>query len=57
MLSKTLAYNEKVSALRSLANIVRQTGLTDKVTIITKAKVPIIKFVTKYGQFIKISPS
>ena len=41
----------KVSVLHSLANIVKKAGLTDRVTIIAKAKVPIIKFVTTHGRF------
>ncbi|KAL5511272.1 hypothetical protein ACEPAH_4487 [Sanghuangporus vaninii] len=48
--SRTLENADKVAALRSLANIVRRTGITDKVTLISKAKVPIIKFVTLYGR-------
>ncbi|KAL5529593.1 hypothetical protein ACEPAG_5578 [Sanghuangporus baumii] len=48
--SRTLENADKVTALRSLANIVRRTGITDKVTLISKAKVPIIKFVTSYGR-------
>ncbi|KAH8116996.1 hypothetical protein DFH11DRAFT_1578575 [Phellopilus nigrolimitatus] len=49
--SDSIAYSDRVSSLRSLANIVRRTGITDKVTVIAKAKVPIIKFVTTYGRF------
>lgn len=49
VMSQSLAYAEKLSALRSLANIVKRTGVTDKVTIISKAKVPIVKFTTLYG--------
>lgn len=41
----------KVSVLHSLANIVKKAGITDRVTIIAKAKVPIIKFVTAHGRF------
>ena len=42
---------DKVSVLHSLANIVKRAGITDRVTIIAKAKVPIIKFVTTHGRF------
>ncbi|EJD02267.1 uncharacterized protein FOMMEDRAFT_141374 [Fomitiporia mediterranea MF3/22] len=49
--SRTLASFEKVTALKSLANIVKRTGLADKVTIISQARVPIIKFTTLYGRF------
>ncbi|KAI5116070.1 hypothetical protein M0805_005583 [Coniferiporia weirii] len=49
--SQSMAYSDKVVILRSLANIVRRTGITDKVTVIAKARVPIIKFVTIYGRF------
>ncbi|KAI0748435.1 hypothetical protein C8Q80DRAFT_1104159 [Daedaleopsis nitida] len=49
--SPSMMRMDKVSVLHSLANIVKRTGLTDRVTIIAKAKVPIIKFVTTYGRF------
>ena len=41
----------KTSVLHSLANIVKRAGITDRVTIIAKAKVPIIKFATTHGRF------
>lgn len=44
-----MAYADKVMVLRSLATIVRRAGITDRVTIIAKAKVPIVKFVTTHG--------
>ncbi|KAI0780511.1 hypothetical protein BD413DRAFT_607803 [Trametes elegans] len=49
--SKSMARMDKVSVLHSLANIVKRAGITDRVTIIAKAKVPIIKFVTTHGRF------
>lgn len=41
----------KESTLHTLANLMRRAGITDRVKIIAKAKVPIIKFVTAYGRF------
>jgi DNA polymerase sigma len=46
-----MAYSDKVNVLHSLANTLRRAGITDKVTIIAKAKVPIVKFVTTHGRF------
>jgi non-canonical poly(A) RNA polymerase PAPD5/7 len=46
-----MLYSDKVTVLHSLANTLRRAGVTDKVTIIAKAKVPIIKFVTSHGRF------
>lgn len=49
--SPSMMRMDKVSVLHSLANIVKRARLTDRVTIIAKAKVPIIKFVTTHGRF------
>lgn len=49
--SSSMMRMDKVSVLHSLANIVKRAGITDRVTIIAKAKVPIIKFVTTHGRF------
>lgn len=46
-----MAYSDKSRVLHSLANTIKRAGLTDRVTIIAKAKVPIIKFVTTQGRF------
>lgn len=46
-----MAYSRTDRVLHALANTVKRAGLTDKVTIIGKAKVPIIKFITSYGRF------
>jgi non-canonical poly(A) RNA polymerase PAPD5/7 len=48
-----MAHSRRENTLHHLANTVRRAGLTSKVTIIAKAKVPIIKFVTDqaYGAF------
>jgi non-canonical poly(A) RNA polymerase PAPD5/7 len=46
-----MLYSDKVTVLHSLANTLRRAGVTDKMTIIAKAKVPIIKFVTSHGRF------
>lgn len=45
-----MAYSNKDGLLKTLANVVRRSGITDKVTIIAKAKVPIIKFITAHGR-------
>ena len=47
--SHVIDYSGKEAVLRTLANVVKKAGITDKVTIISKAKVPIIKFITKHG--------
>lgn len=49
--SQSMANLAKESTLHTLANLMRRAGITDRVKIIAKAKVPIIKFVTAYGRF------
>jgi non-canonical poly(A) RNA polymerase PAPD5/7 len=53
ILSKVMANSRKDNTLHHLANTVKRAGLTSKVSIIAKAKVPIIKFITtqEYGRF------
>ncbi|KAH8106935.1 hypothetical protein BXZ70DRAFT_915720 [Cristinia sonorae] len=51
ILSQSMAYSRSQSVLHSLANLMKRNGITDRVTIIAKAKVPIIKFVTRHGRF------
>ena len=46
-----MAQNDRIFVLRSLANTLKRAQITNHVTIIAKAKVPIVKFVTIYGQF------
>lgn len=46
-----MAYSNKVSVLHSLAAVLRRAGITSYVTVIAKAKVPIVKFVTTHGRF------
>lgn len=46
-----MAYSRSQSVLHALANTMKRAGITDRVTIIAKAKVPIIKFVTRHGRF------
>ncbi|OAX37121.1 Nucleotidyltransferase [Rhizopogon vinicolor AM-OR11-026] len=48
--SDSMAYTDKVTVLRALANVIKRAWITSRVTIIAKAKVPIIKFVTTYGR-------
>jgi non-canonical poly(A) RNA polymerase PAPD5/7 len=46
-----MAHSDRITVLHALANTLKRAGITEKVTIIAKAKVPIIKFVTTYGYF------
>lgn len=46
-----MAYSEKANVLRALANTLRNANITHNVTVIAKAKVPIVKFITKIGRF------
>ncbi|KAH7929632.1 hypothetical protein BV22DRAFT_1056505 [Leucogyrophana mollusca] len=48
--SDSMAYSNKVTVLHALANTIKRARITTKVTIIAKAKVPIIKFVTSFGR-------
>ena len=43
-----MACMNKVTILRALANTMKRAGITNNVTIIAKARVPIIKFVTNH---------
>ncbi|TFY55297.1 hypothetical protein EVJ58_g8335 [Rhodofomes roseus] len=49
--SQSMAHSDKENVLHSLANTMRRAGITDRVKIIAKAKVPIVKFVTTHGHF------
>ncbi|PPQ99090.1 hypothetical protein CVT24_009356 [Panaeolus cyanescens] len=51
VISDTMAYSDKSSVLHHLANTLKRSGITTHVTIIAKAKVPIVKFVTTHGKF------
>ncbi|KAF8646922.1 hypothetical protein AX16_007014 [Volvariella volvacea WC 439] len=51
IISDQMAYMDKVGVLQRLASTVRRHNITSKVTIIAKARVPIIKFVTNHGKF------
>ena len=46
-----MAYSDRTTVLHALANTLKRGGITDRVTIIAKAKVPIVKFVTTHGYF------
>ena len=46
-----MAYSDKVTVLHALANTLKRAKIANKVTIISKAKVPIVKFVTTHGRF------
>ncbi|KAJ7264869.1 hypothetical protein B0H12DRAFT_1101213 [Mycena haematopus] len=51
--SQSMAYADTNAVLHALAATIKRSKITNKVTIIAKAKVPIIKFVTnhEYGRF------
>lgn len=49
--SESMAYSDKVTVLQALAGALRRANITNKVTIIAKAKVPIVKFITNHGRF------
>ncbi|KAF5358558.1 hypothetical protein D9756_001196 [Leucocoprinus leucothites] len=51
IVSDSMAYSNKVSVLHSLAAVLRKAGITSNLTVIAKAKVPIVKFVTTHGRF------
>jgi DNA polymerase sigma len=51
VISPSMAYSDRITVLHALANTLKRSRITDKVTIIAKAKVPIVKFVTTYGLF------
>lgn len=46
-----MAYSDTPTVLHVLANTLKRSGITSYVTIIAKAKVPIVKFVTTHGRF------
>lgn len=46
-----MAYSRINNVLRAIAHTIKRGGIADKVTIIDKAKVPIVKFVTRHGRF------
>jgi len=51
VLSDAMAYSDKSTVLHLLANTLKRNGITSHVTIIAKAKVPIVKFMTTHGRF------
>jgi non-canonical poly(A) RNA polymerase PAPD5/7 len=51
IVSDLMACSNKSSVLHSLASVLRRAGIASNVTVIAKAKVPIVKFVTLHGRF------
>lgn len=49
--SDYMSRRDRVAILKSLATVIRRAGIAEHVTVIAKAKVPIIKFVTIHGLF------
>lgn len=45
-----MAYSDRQTVLYALANTLKRSGITSKVTVIARAKVPIVKFVTAHGR-------
>lgn len=45
-----MAYSDRHTVLYALANTLKRAGITPKVTVIARAKVPIVKFVTTHGR-------
>ena len=50
ILSQSMAYSDRQTVLYALANALKRAGITSKVTVIARAKVPIVKFVTTHGR-------
>lgn len=48
--SDAMARSNKLNVLHALANTLKRAEITSKVTIISRAKVPIVKFVTHFGR-------
>jgi non-canonical poly(A) RNA polymerase PAPD5/7 len=51
ILSEAMAYSDRIPVLHALANTIKRAQIASKVTIVAKAKVPIVKFVTTHGRF------
>ncbi|KAF5372800.1 hypothetical protein D9757_011118 [Collybiopsis confluens] len=49
ILSETMRVTDKHLVLRSLAEVIKRNGIANHVSIIAKARVPIVKFVTSIG--------
>ncbi|KAF8447419.1 hypothetical protein L210DRAFT_3641366 [Boletus edulis BED1] len=49
--SESMARSNKVHVLYAFAHTLKHAGITSKVTVISKAKVPIVKFVTHFGRY------
>ncbi|KAJ3807269.1 hypothetical protein F5876DRAFT_48398, partial [Lentinula aff. lateritia] len=49
VMSDTMRRTDKHVVLRSLAEVIKRNGIASNVSIIAKARVPIIKFVTTHG--------
>ena len=50
VLSQSMAYSDKSTVLHALANALKRNKITSHVTIVAKAKVPIVKFTTTHGR-------
>jgi hypothetical protein len=54
VVTKPFTESNKVRTLSDMARAMRQSKIADTVAIISKARVPIIKFVTNEGKFLGI---
>lgn len=52
LVSREVAFHDKRRVLQLLASVMKRAEITNHVTIIAKARVPIIKFVTRIGRSI-----
>ncbi|PFH45996.1 hypothetical protein AMATHDRAFT_77856 [Amanita thiersii Skay4041] len=51
VLSESMAYSNRTAVLHAMANALKRAGITQRVSVISKAKVPIVKFITTHTRF------
>ena len=47
-----MSRRDRIATLKSLGNVIRRAGIAEHITVIAKAKVPIIKFLTTHGMYV-----
>lgn len=55
IVSPSMEKQNKVSVLHTLAAVLRRANLAENIQVISKAKVPIVKFISSYGPFYSLS--
>lgn len=55
IVSPSMEKQNKVSVLHTLAAVLRRANLAENIQVISKAKVPIVKFISSYGPFCSLS--